>query len=333
MDVTKRRSLCVLGLFLVCLLGFGAAGPAMAEEAKAQDPVIQEIVRMLTAEISEPVIVRWIETSGRRPAAVSSHDLVALKQAGASDDLLGKLLEMAGSEPPPPPAPSPLPDAPTPTPMRAPEPPPSPAEPSGAVPMRFEVRYQPVSVEDEEPWDLFVYLDGRLLARAEAPMAALFPRTVTFEGRVEPGPHVLRVVQERHRRRSGGWYHEARVSEEPVLFTLEPETPGELKLEFRQVKLALGAGDAPLSWRVTQGERTAAESGPAGTRPETWPPLCEEIEANLERGKRPALPIRRELERCVRWTGLWPGIAGVPSREEVRAELARYDFRPVPAER
>lgn len=320
MDVTKRRPLCVRGLWLISFLGFWAAGPALAQETKVEDPVIQEIVRMLAAEISEPVIVRWIETSGRRPAAVSSSDLVALKQAGASDDLLGKLLEMAGAEP-----------APTPTPMEAPAP--APAAPSGAVPMRFEVRYQPVSVEDEEPWDLFVYLDGRLLARAESPMAALFPRTVTFEGSVAPGPHVLRLVQERHRRRSGGWYHEARVWGEPVLFTLEPETPGELKLEFRQVKLSLGAGDAPLSWRVTQGERTAAESGPAGTRPETWPPLCEEIEANLERGKRPALPIRRELERCLRWTGLWPGIAGVPSREEVRAELARYGYRPVPAER
>lgn len=323
MDVTKRRSMCVWGLWLGCLLGFWAARPAVAEETKAQDPVVREVVRMLAAEISEPVILRWIETSGRRPAAVSSDDLVALKRAGASDGLLGKLLEMAGAEPPSPPAPSPPPPAPT----------PAPADPSGAVPMRFEIRYQPVSVEDEEPWDLFVYLDGRLLARAEAPMAALFPRAVAFDGNLAPGPHVLRLVQERHRRRSGGWHHEARVWGDPVRFTLEPGAPGELKLEFRQVKLALRAGDAPISWRVTQGERTVAESGQTGTRPETWPLLCEEIEANLKPGKKPALPIRRELERCVRWTGLWPGIAGAPSREEVRAELARYDYRPVPAER
>lgn len=330
MDVKKQRSVCIWGLWLVCLLGFWAARPALAQEAKAQDPVVQEIVRMLAAEISEPVIVRWIETSGRRPAAVSSDDLVALKQAGASDDLLGKLLEMAGAEPPPPPASSPLPPAPEPTPMRVPAP--APEDPSGAVPMRFEVRYQPASVEDEEPWDLFVYLDGRLLARAEAPMTALFPKAVAFEGSVAPGPHVLRLIQERHRRQSGGWHHEARVWGDPVRFTLEPGKPGELKLEVRQVKLALG-GEAPISWRIAQGERTVAESGPTGTRPDTWPPLCEEIEANLKRGTRPALPIRRELERCVRWTGLWPGIAGVPSREEVRAELERYDYRPVPAER
>lgn len=332
MNRMKRRSMCVWGLCLGCALGFWAAQPAVAQDTKAEDPVVQEIVRMLAAEISEPVIVRWIETSGKRPAAVSSGDLVALKQAGASDDLLGKLLEMAGTEPPPPPpAPSLLPTAPAPTPMRAPAP--APADPSGAAPMRFEVRYQPASVEGEEPWDLFLYLDGRLLARAETPMVALFPKAATSEGSLAPGEHVLRVVQERHRRRSGGWHHEARVWGEPVRFTLAPGEPGELKLEFRQVKLALGGGEAPLSWRVAQGERTVAESGKTGTRPEAWPPLCEEIEANLKPGKKPALPVRRELERCLRWTDLWPGIAGAPSREEVRAELARYDYRPVPAER
>lgn len=271
---------------------------------------------MLEAEVSETVILRWLDTGGRRPASVSSQELIDLKRAGASEALMEKLLERAGE-----PAPAPAPAAPSPARTN---------DPSGAVPLRVHLQYQPLYEEDEEPWDLFVYLDGNLLARVEGPVVSAFARPLIFDGSLPPGSRVVRLVQERHRLRTGGWRHEARVAPESFSFTLQPGEPARLEIQVRQVKLALRQPPAPLSFRLVQGERTVAESGQVGKAPETWPPLCEEIEANPEPGQRPALPIRRELERCVRWAGLWPGMAGIPTREAVRAELERYRFRPVP---
>jgi hypothetical protein len=71
-----------------------SAGTAAAA-ATAVDPVVGQVLQMLREGIGEPVIVLWLDQSGKRPAAVGSADLVALHQAGASDGLLKKLIELA----------------------------------------------------------------------------------------------------------------------------------------------------------------------------------------------------------------------------------------------
>ena len=51
-----------------------------------------QVLQMLRGGVTEPVIMAWLEKSGKRPAAVSSGDLVALHQAGASEQLMKWLL-------------------------------------------------------------------------------------------------------------------------------------------------------------------------------------------------------------------------------------------------
>lgn len=76
----------------------GAGGSGAAPEA-ALDPVVQEVVRMLRAKVSEPVILHWLATSGQRPAAIGSREIVELQRAGASDPLMTRLLDLAVPQP------------------------------------------------------------------------------------------------------------------------------------------------------------------------------------------------------------------------------------------
>jgi hypothetical protein len=78
--------------------GAGGGGTAAAPEATL-DPVIQEVLRMLHAKVSEPVILHWLATSGQRPAAVGSREIVELQRAGASDPLMTRLLDLAARQP------------------------------------------------------------------------------------------------------------------------------------------------------------------------------------------------------------------------------------------
>ena len=75
------------------------AAPAAAPADQADDAVVGQILQMLRGGVAEPVIVIWLDKSGKRPAAMSSHDVVALHQAGASDALLKRLVETSGAGP------------------------------------------------------------------------------------------------------------------------------------------------------------------------------------------------------------------------------------------
>ncbi len=87
--------------------GAGAAGSMAATPEAALDPVVQEVLRMLHGKVSEPVILHWLATSGQRPAAMGSREVVELQRAGASDPLMTRLLDLAARQPAPRPAPQP----------------------------------------------------------------------------------------------------------------------------------------------------------------------------------------------------------------------------------
>jgi hypothetical protein len=360
-----------------------SAGATQAQAAAAAptapaDPVIAEVLRMLRGGVAPPVVALWLDKSGKRPAAVGSGDLVALHQAGASDDLLKRLIQLAGgtvagaatrspaaagaaapsaaAQAPPaaaatpapssaaaaPPAaaatPAPSPPAAAPPPPAAPSPavavaPAAPVQPAAAVAAagtmvktRYAVTYRPVSVGDEsqmsEPWWLLLYVDGRFVA-AVKPGPVLLPLPPrTFDHELAPGRHLLRITQERHRRPGAGrgYISSSRVDPSEFPFELAPGGAAQIAVHFGEKSFR---HPGPIAIRVEQEGREIARLEPAGPDPEGWPPVCEDVPAALPAGAKLPSAARQDLARCVHWAALWPGIAALPSRDEVRADVER----------
>ncbi|MEM9593717.1 MAG: hypothetical protein AAGD06_05615 [Acidobacteriota bacterium] len=342
----RAPQLSILGTLLLVAL---CAVPLSAEETSPRDPVIQGVLDLLSAEVSEEVVLKWLDASAGKPAVPSAADLVALAEAGASDALLGRLLDRASAPVPPAgtrpnqtpsqgaPAPAtPAPATPAPTtpvpatpvpatlaPVRAPAKADPAAQPIGEVPVQFSMSYVPHFFEDEPTWDLYVYLDGRPLTYV-GDSSVIDVNTLEFRQYLVPGRHVLRVTQERHvRGRRGDLRHEVRVADLEWSFDLAEAMPAEVEIRFRQSFLSQSD---PLSFRFEQGAKIDVDEDRGGT-PDGWPELCETIETMLD--GEPSRSERRRLSKCVRWGDLWPDL-DVPPRDEVREALARFDYRPVP---
>ena len=349
MKASARRSVRLRTALPVLLaLGLAAAGAGSQAAPAAADPVVAQVVEMLRAGVGEPVIVLWLEKTGSRPRAVASADLIALHQAGASDDLLKRLVELAAAAAPhspaagtgAPPGSAAAPAAPAgqarsaePAASAAPVPaaPPAlaaapPLAPGAPVKVRFAVTYRPVSVEQEdlwaEHWTLFLYLDGRFLAAVLPGPVPLPLPPHTFERELLPGKHLLRVAQERHLRYSSvrGYLSPSRVDPSELPFELGAGAPAQVELRFGERSFR---HPGPVAMRVEQDHKEISRLEPAGTNPERWPALCEDVAASLPAGSELPGTARRDLERCLHWPDLWPGIAAVPSRAAVRAESDR----------
>jgi hypothetical protein len=290
----------------------GAPGADSADSAAARpaglDPVVQEVVRLLGSKVSEPVIERWLG-EGHHPAVVGSRELIALKQAGASDQLTEKLLDLAtrrtstaGASPAPAPAGR---DADTSL--------PNPGQ--HAAKLHWTVTYHPNFLADDVRWDLFVYLDGRYLAWVKAPLVSFLQKPLEFEAVVAPGHHLVRLMEERHVRKPGtnDWDSQARVAPKALPLDLKPDTPGQV-----EIVLEVHPRGGPVTLQIRQGDSAEAKEQPSLPLPENWQPLCEEV------------PGQREP--CLHWSDLWPNVPTVPSREAVREQLERAHFRPLPAQ-
>jgi len=299
------------------------------------DPVLRDVVHLLEAKLGEPQILRWLDQSKARPGLPTAADLVALKRAGASDELVAALLERADAAPSPSPSPVATPAAaaaPTPvlehapaapTPAASIVPPPAPVASAAlsaiapvVVPVDVSIRY--IHVPDEgEPWQLVVYIDGRPFVPLDAASSERAALAYTEHLALAPGPHVLRWAQERHReRRTERGLHAARFDEEPLAFTLAPGAPATLEVEFRDRNALFLRFGGPVDASVTQGGSEIA-SRHANSDPAKWPLLCEDLEVNLG-GRKPGFMDRQELRSCVRWADLWQAVAGAPGRDVVR---------------
>jgi hypothetical protein len=296
----------------------GGKAAASTEPEAGLDPVVREVVRMLAGKVPEPVILRWLAKSGRRPTTVGSDDLIALRRAGASAELLDKLLDLAGTDQPP--------SAPG-----APAPPPAAGGAEGAVRVSFSVEYRPFFGEDDDRWSLFVYLDGRYLASVKPAAISLVTQPLAFERSLAPGRHLVRLIEERHLRHplGHGWQHQARVAPAELAFELRPGAPAAVEIGLHEVTLRRKG--SPLSLTVAQGDAAPAGVTPAVPPAARWPPLCEEVESAETAGKNPSASARRQLEHCLRWADLWPGISELAPRDRVRAGLERARFQPGPA--
>jgi hypothetical protein len=316
-----------------------SAGDARAGAPAADDPLVGQVLQMLRGGVTEPVIMAWLEKSGKRPAVVSSGDLVALHQAGASEQLMKWLVQSAGApaaEPstaaPPAPSAPPVTAAASPAAPAAAAPAAAPAPaaiaaPAATVPVkiRFASASRPTRADPgQEPewWLLCLYLDGRFVACAPAEPIILPQPPRTFRRDFAPGRHLLRLTEERHLRytRARGYATPARVD------------PSELPFELpaggaTQITIQLGEKGprhpAPVSLSIERDGKEVTRLEPAAPDPEAWPALCEDVPTALPAGTKLPAAARRDLESCVRWQALWPGVEGVPAREDVRAEIAR----------
>ncbi len=350
----RRTALALIaaGAFLVSAPAAARVTEGPGTPASESDPVVAEVVRLLEAGLGEPLILRWMGDEARRPRRPTADELVALKKAGASDDLIAALLDRAAEESSPSapalaatPAPS-VPAAgpalvPVPTSAASPTAPPAaapvaataPAPSAAARPATAPAASAPVSIalttlyvhwpEEGEPWDLVVYLDGEPFAPVPAALTARNAEPRLDRRDVAPGPHVLRWAQERHGERAGErGLHAARFDPEPLDFTVEGGTPAEIAFEFRDPSgIPFVTAKGPISVHVTQGGREIATRLEGGGEAERWPGLCEEIEVNL-RGEKPSFQDRLLLKSCLRWASLWSGLPGpIPTRDAVRQRL------------
>ena len=91
-----RSSIRMLLVAAVLVLIGGGLGSLLAQEVSTSD----EVVTMLEADMSEEVILAWLQGQGSTGGPLSADELVALKSAGASSDLLKAMIEWARREPP-----------------------------------------------------------------------------------------------------------------------------------------------------------------------------------------------------------------------------------------
>lgn len=273
-------------------------------------------MRLLEARLGEPLIVRWLAEGAKSAGPLTADDLVTLKKAGASDELVAVLLDRSRAGTP---AVSPPPAAATSRPVAtAPPSPPGPTPAVGAAKVDVQASLRYIHVPEEgEPWDLVVYLDGAPFEPLPAAPSAASAGTWTYQRPLAPGRHVLGWSQELHRKdRKGQVQHAARFDPEPLSFELAAGATAAIEFEYRdRTGLFLRMG-GPVTIRVSQDGRELASRNSSGD-PAAWPNLCEEVEANLG-GEKPGFLERQELRACLRWADLWQGVPNLPGRDAVR---------------
>jgi hypothetical protein len=291
-----RRSLFLRSV----LAGAVALGMALtagvADTRDTLDPIVLDVVRMLEGGVAADVVAAWLEKSGSHPAKVGPDELIALAKAGASDALTRRLVALASVEP----------------------------TTSGSARLDLTVDYWSNQQDNpDRPWDLYVYLDGRPVAAAR-PKASIFDKAARFTIEIAPGRHVMRILRERHTllsKKKGTWSHEADVCPEPIDLDVPPADALRLALE-----VDTGAGwswkkKGPLTWKLLRGETTIDQKTKVGFPVADWPLLCEEIESRLEPGRKVPSWVKKDLDRCTRWSSLWPDTAAIQDRTAVRAEM------------
>jgi hypothetical protein len=184
------------------------------------------------------------------------------------------------------------------------------------------VDYRPQHLEHHEPWSLVVYVDGApVMATAGSPHPVVpsGPRVRTLA--LAPGPHAVRLLQERHVPQGGGrWRHEARAC--ATSLDLEPSAVAQV-LEITVAEAALPAWHraGSVSWRHTRGDTEVGGEAHVGGVTSEWPPLCEEVATRIPESMVGTAGARRAMAGCVEWRRLWPGAPSAPDRAEARGQL------------
>lgn len=306
-----------------------------ATEAPQRSETVAGLLELVQAEITEDVILLWLDTRESEKAPPSVGDLLELRNAGASDAILQKLLLLEAGETAPPAVSEPAVSTPAvskpavsadPEDSADIEPEPSRAEPpsraaTGDAIVDFTLSYIPEFRPDEKDWDLYVYLDGKPLSFVSRGSRVLGEQAIKFQQVLEPGPHQIRIVQENHEvdddaESFEGHFHEARVAPVDLFFRLEAGA-AEAEISFERPLLELRSA-GPIAYRVAQNGRVLISQDEAGGDPDGWTPLCDDSQI---RGERPP-------RGCRNWATFWS--VDAPPRQEVLRALSLFDYRPVP---
>ena len=294
--------------------------PLASAEVTPDDPLVDDVVRMLDAGIESDLVVSWLKTGDRRPAALSADSLIALSQAEASRELIEFLLSMA---------PITVPD--TQVPALTPEPV---AINKDCCLVDFSVEYRATEDREGEEFeqpgrDLYLYVDGQFLARLESQGIIANSGAVRFKSPIPPGEHTLRLTRQLHTRKrsktgNDSWDHETTVSPSIIRFRVEPDAQWQLEMRWIQSEFST---QGPLSWRWLRNGAEVAGKNKIGEFRERWPFLCEDVAISGDSGAIAGWRSRDRQKGCVGWTSLWP--AGVETdRGKVLAELGRFKFEP-----
>ena len=273
--------------------------PLASAEVTPDDPLVADVVRMLDAGIESDLVVSWLKTGDRRPAALSADALIALSQAKASTELIEFLLSMTPST-----VPAPNTSALTPAPV---------AVDKDCCLVDFSVAYRATEDREGEEFeqpgrDLFLYVDGQFLARLESQGNIANRGAVRFTSTILPGEHTLRLTRQLHtqkRSKTGNdsWDHETKVSPSIIQFRVEPDAQWQLELRWIQNEFST---QGPLSWRWLRNGAEVAGKEKTGEFRERWPFLCEDVVISGDSGAIGGWRSRDRQKGCVGWPSLWP---------------------------
>ena len=309
------------------LLGLGlfSSTPTQAVESSpaALDPVVIEVIEMLTVGVDEGVIVKWLESTRRQPADIGSQGIIELTRAGATEYLLTSLFELVehrGAD-----ASDTATQATAPLAMK---------EERGSTEAVLRLSAKQVWTDEDEPdrpreppWNIYLYLDGDYVAWTRPTLQGepVEARRVLVAGR-----HELRVVLQRYEELRGGWLYESLSVPTLVVFETLPGEPVEIEVEMKRIwgLWRQRQDGGPLSYVIRQGAEALDEHGGTGGDPDRWRPVCEDVEANFPDSEEVPKRFRNVMSRCTRWAELWTGAGRSTSRAEILALLADHDFRP-----
>ncbi len=313
---------------LVAFLFVGGIAAHRAEQAPEpvpyapRDPVVADVLRMSGAGVSENAIVEWLQKTRPAVAPLSPDDLIGLSRAKVPQRVVSELIALGGAPPPAPAAPA---GAPAVAPTAVPAPPAAApvADPAAPVPVRWTVSYRAASEVDEDPPDLALYLDGRLLVRIPGRRANDRRATVTFARPLPPGTTLIWAFRERPREDDGVWTFDTRVAAGPIAIEVPPGPQLAVKVEYAEDWLGLPRPS--LAWSVERDGTVLSSREKQGGNPERWAWLCEDTEASVG-PKGPNSVQRYHLKGCVRWASLWGDAPGVPARDVLLREFEAQGF-------
>ena len=285
----------------------------------AAGDVLDDVLRMLDNDLDEALILDWLEQGDKMPAAIDADAMIELKAAGASDELVRRLMSLAG-EAPATPAPT-LPPAPSGT------------SEAGEVLLRITTVYRVLPPLDGDSrsvplFDLFTYVDGQPLSWVPADETG-YSRKMVNEIILKPGIRRVRVLQEHHKPNGETWRSESRVAADPLDLDLGSGLGWELRIEYVEPRWEFKTPH-PLSWLLTRDGQRIGGAEKLGLPGADWSRLCDDIETWPEAQGKPPRWVRKALDQCVTWASLWPTVPDLPARAVVRDALAAQEFRPEP---
>jgi hypothetical protein len=307
-------------LFVLVLAGF----VLVPFVAAADESLLDEVLEMLGKGVDSAVVLSWLDQQTRPVAKLSSDDVIALSDAGASNELVQKLIAMSEASPPP--------ATPTPAPVVAPVPASAavnaPADGMSEVVVRMRYRYTEDSGDEfNKHWTLHAYLDGEPLIWATSE-GSFSKKWVKKRVSIEPGRHVIRFMRESHTRKGKeGWRHESLASPDAVEFEVGPGSGWLMSLEWIESSMA-SFDSGPLTWQLSRRDVPVDGDSKTGAEFEAWPQLCDDMRANVPEGGKTPSWVKRNLKDCVEWSSLWPDSEAVAARPDVLTAMAEDDFRP-----